>query len=55
MVIHRDVKPENILIDDRGDIKLCDFGVARTIAFQGDPLSEYVATRWYRPPEQELR
>lgn len=72
-----DVKPDNILIDERGDIKLCDFGnmarcsrctkcvdhehllsvlgVARLIQFHGDPLSDYVATRWYRPPEQELR
>lgn len=25
------------------------------VQFQGDPLSDYVATRWYRPPEQELR
>lgn len=30
-------------------------GVARTVQFEGDPLSDYVATRWYRPPEQELR
>lgn len=54
-VIHRDVKPDNILIDEDNDIRLCDFGVARTIQFEGDPLSDYVATRWYRPPEQELR
>ena len=30
-VIHRDVKPENILISKRGVVKLCDFGFARTI------------------------
>lgn len=27
-VIHRDVKPSNILIDERGNIKLCDFGIS---------------------------
>ncbi|POM81128.1 Cyclin-dependent Kinase [Phytophthora palmivora] len=54
-IIHRDVKPDNVLIDENDDIKLCDFGVARTVQFEGDPLSDYVATRWYRPPEQELR
>jgi len=36
--------------DETFDIKLCDFGFARLVQ-EGDLLSPYVATRWYRPPE----
>ncbi|MEJ1269943.1 cyclin-dependent kinase-like 4 [Cricetulus griseus] len=48
--IHRDVKPENILITKQGMIKICDFGFAR-ILIPGDAYTDYVATRWYRAPE----
>uniref|UniRef100_A0A5F9CYZ5 Cyclin dependent kinase like 4 n=1 Tax=Oryctolagus cuniculus TaxID=9986 RepID=A0A5F9CYZ5_RABIT len=48
--IHRDVKPENILITKQGIIKICDFGFAR-ILIPGDTYTDYVATRWYRAPE----
>lgn len=48
--IHRDVKPENILITKEGIIKLCDFGFARLLN-PGDEYTDYVATRWYRAPE----
>ncbi|XP_028372275.2 cyclin-dependent kinase-like 4 [Phyllostomus discolor] len=48
--IHRDVKPENILITKQGIIKICDFGFAR-ILIPGDVYTDYVATRWYRAPE----
>lgn len=50
-VIHRDVKPENILISRRGVVKICDFGFARAIAPPGEAYTDYVATRWYRAPE----
>lgn len=56
-VIHRDQKPSNILLDSECFVKVCDFGLARSLSQilideGGDPnLTEYVATRWYRAPE----
>ena len=51
-VIHRDIKPENLLVDPRGkQLKLCDFGFARSYSPGATDLSDYVATRWYRAPE----
>ncbi|KFQ38153.1 Cyclin-dependent kinase 3 [Mesitornis unicolor] len=50
-VIHRDLKPQNLLINEAGAIKLADFGLARAF---GIPLRAYtheVVTLWYRAPE----
>lgn len=47
-VIHRDIKPQNILVNADCDVKLCDFGLARG---NEDKMTEYVVTRWYRAPE----
>lgn len=50
-VIHRDIKPENLLINPvDNSLRLCDFGFARTMTADS-PLTDYVATRWYRAPE----
>ena len=54
-VLHRDLKPGNLLVNADCELKICDFGLAR--GFSIDPernagfLTEYVATRWYRAPE----
>lgn len=54
-VLHRDLKPSNLLLNATCDLKICDFGLARVAGPNHDytiePLTEYVATRWYRAPE----
>ncbi|KAF7390726.1 cyclin-dependent kinase-like 1 isoform X1 [Vespula maculifrons] len=50
-IMHRDVKPENVLVSSNGVIKLCDFGFARLISNSKESCTDYVATRWYRAPE----
>ena len=52
-VIHRDLTPANILLSEEGTVKLCDFGLARTLRPSSDTAeyTQYVVTRWYRPPE----
>lgn len=50
-IIHRDVKPENVLVSRLGVVKLCDFGFARVLEGPNESCTDYVATRWYRAPE----
>lgn len=50
-VMHRDLKPQNILVDKYGNLKIIDFGLARAFNV---PLRDYtheVVTLWYRSPE----
>ena len=50
-IIHRDIKTSNLLMNNRGQIKVADFGMAR---YYGDPppkLTQLVVTLWYRAPE----
>ncbi|TXT08813.1 hypothetical protein VHUM_02941 [Vanrija humicola] len=58
-VLHRDLKPGNLLVNADCELKICDFGLARgfqpgavqTEQGQAGFMTEYVATRWYRAPE----
>ncbi|EFR05132.1 cmgc/cdk/pitslre protein kinase [Nannizzia gypsea CBS 118893] len=50
-IMHRDLKTSNLLMNNRGEVKLADFGMAR---YYGDPppkLTQLVVTLWYRAPE----
>jgi cyclin-dependent kinase 7 len=50
-VLHRDIKPNNLLIAADGEVKLADFGLARSFAEPYLNMTHQVITRWYRPPE----
>ena len=50
-VIHRDLKTSNILYNNKGDLKICDFGLARQYGSPLRPYTHMVVTLWYRAPE----
>jgi cyclin-dependent kinase 1 len=50
-VMHRDLKPQNLLVARDGILKIADFGLARAFCPPIRPLTHEVVTLWYRPPE----
>lgn len=50
-VLHRDLKPQNLLINNRGHLKLGDFGLARAFGIPVNTFSNEVVTLWYRAPD----
>ncbi len=50
-VLHRDLKPQNLLINRKYELKLADFGLARAFGIPVNTFSNEVVTLWYRPPD----
>ncbi|XP_029081565.1 cyclin-dependent kinase 15 [Monodon monoceros] len=53
-VLHRDLKPQNLLISHLGELKVADFGLARAKSIPSQTYSSEVVTLWYRPPDALL-
>jgi serine/threonine protein kinase len=53
-ILHRDLKPRNLLVNSNCDLKICDFGLARADIpelYEAGAMTDYISTRWYRAPE----
>ncbi|GEQ67266.1 hypothetical protein JCM33374_g930 [Metschnikowia sp. JCM 33374] len=50
-ILHRDLKPNNLLLAPDGQLKIADFGLARAFGNANEDFTPKVVTRWYRAPE----
>lgn len=50
-ILHRDLKTSNLLLNNRGQLKIADFGMARYVGDPAPKLTQLVVTLWYRSPE----
>lgn len=50
-ILHRDLKPQNLLISDNNILKIADFGLARASGIPTKGFTHEVVTLWYRPPD----
>lgn len=54
-VLHRDVKPDNVLLTRSGEVKVCDFGVSKVMGATGEAIAEFVGSPMFVAPEVVAR